>query len=88
MVVLQGGWDCLSPFFDALHGFDAVFAASEGSEPEEAFAAGPEAGAWRAYDVHFVEQLVEESPGGDAFWGLQPDVGGVDAADGVEACVL
>ena len=49
---------------------------------------GPKPRAGGADHVAFVQELVEEFPGGQSRRGLEPDVGGVDAAvDGEPASV-
>src|SRR5690606_6692745 len=74
-------------FFE--HGGDAgeggldVGAGVEGADAHVAFAAGAEAGAGGADDLGLVEELVEEGPGIGA--GVDPDVGGVVAADAAVA---
>lgn len=50
-------------------------------KPEVSFPTRPEAGAGGADHVAFVEQLIEEVPAGHAAGGLEPDVGGIDAAE-------
>ena len=67
---------------DPCHGFIDVFAAVEGRQPEVPLTGGPEAAAWGAHHVGFVEQVIKEASGVHAIWGLDPDVGGVFTAVG------
>src|SRR5262245_50787679 len=57
-----------------------VLAAVERAQAEVAFAAGSEAAARSADEVGLREQAVEEIPARFVAGGLDPDVGGVDAA--------
>ena len=71
--------------FDAFHGAQRILAVAESREAEVALAAGTEACAWRADDIDFCEQLVEEVPRRHIIRGLEPDVRSIDAAIGFDA---
>ena len=79
---LRGGAELLAPLLPnpGNRSFN-ICAVAEGGEAKVAFATRTEAAAGGADDKTLVEQLVEEIPTGHAFGGLQPDVGGVDAAE-------
>ncbi len=66
-------------------GFFGVGAAIEGGDAEVAFALLAEAAARGNDDVGLVEEAVEDLPGGEAGGGFDPDIGGVGAAEDLEA---
>src|SRR6185369_1493901 len=71
-----------------LHRLNHILAMAEGRQAEEPFAAGAETGAGGADHVAFGEELVEELPAAHAARGLEPDVGGVHAAEAGDAGFL
>ena len=74
------------PCGDAVHGFPAILAASEGCKPEVSFTARTESYSGSAHHMHIAQQPVEELPRTDAVGGLHPQVGRVHSAINVESC--
>lgn len=62
--------------------------AVEGRDSEVALSGWAEAAAGGDDDIGFLEHFIEDLPTGEVLWSSDPDVGGVDSAEGCESAFL
>jgi hypothetical protein len=72
-------------FRNPLQRFLDILSRIKCAKPNVTFAGGTKAAAWGADDIAFAQKLVEELPACLLIWGLDPDIGGVLAAETLEA---
>ena len=80
LVNVYGFWYTSCQRSYSLYCFLRPFTVAEGCQAEVAFTAGTEADTGGADDLHLLQQMIEEIPGGHAAGCFEPDVGRMHAS--------